>query len=78
MYDHVLQGIIKVDSYLTSCQGTQVRLGSQMVEVLLVLSQYRFQLSEEELLIKEDGKMEAMISRVSLATNCQVTQSSYI
>ena len=54
---------------MTSCQGTQVRLGSQMVEESLVLSQYWFVLSEEEFIIKEDGEMEAR----SLATSCQVT-----
>ena len=55
------QGIIEVDSQVTSCQGTQVRLGSQRVEESLVLSQYRFELSEEEFIIKEDGEMEAWI-----------------
>ena len=49
-----------------------------MVEESLVLSQYRFELSEEEFIIKEDGEMEARISRVSLATSCQVTQSSCV
>ena len=55
------QGIIEVDSQVTSCQGTQVRLGSKMVEESLVLSQYRFELSKEEFIIKEDGEMEAWI-----------------
>ena len=32
-----------------------------MVEESLVLSQYRFKLSEEEFIIKEDGEMEARI-----------------
>ena len=68
LYDYVLQGIIRVDSQVTSCQGTQARLRSQMVEESLVHSQYW--LSEEELIIKEDGEMEARISRVSLATSC--------
>ena len=40
LHDFVPQGIIRVDSKVTSCQGTQVRLGSQMVEESLVLSQY--------------------------------------
>ena len=48
VHDYVLQGIIRV----TSCQGTQVRLGSQMVEESLVLSQYQFELSEEKFIIK--------------------------
>ena len=39
-----------------------------MVEESLVLSQYRFELTEEELIIKEDGEMEASVSRISLAT----------
>ena len=78
LYDYVPQGIIRVDSQVTSCQGTQVRLRSQMVEESLVLSQYRFELSEEEFIIKEDGEMEARISRVSLATSCQVTQGSCV
>ena len=49
-----------------------------MVEESLVLSQYRFELSEEEFIIKEDGEMEARISRVSLATSCQVNQGSCV
>ena len=49
-----------------------------MVEESLVLSQYRFKLSEEEFIIKEDGEMEARISRMSLATSCQVTQGSCV
>ena len=36
LYDYVQQGIIRVDSQVTSCQGTQVRLRSQMVEDCLV------------------------------------------
>ena len=52
-----------MDSQVTSCQGTQVRLGSKMVEESLVLSEYWFELSEEEFIIKEDGEMEARISR---------------
>ena len=51
LYDYVPQGIIRVDSQVTSCQGTQVRLGYQMVEECLVLSQYQFDLSEEEFII---------------------------
>ena len=78
LYDYVPQGIIRVDLHVTSCQGTQVRLGSQMVEESLVLSQYRFELIEEEFIIKEDGEMEASISRISLAASCQVTQGSCI
>ena len=39
LYDYVPQGIIRMDSQVTLCQGTQVRLGSQMVEESLVLSQ---------------------------------------
>ena len=61
---------------MKSCQGTQVRLGSQMVEESLVLSQYLFELSEKAFIIKEDGEMEARISWVSLVTSCQVTQGS--
>ena len=68
LYDYVPQGIIKVYSQVTSCQGTQVSLGSKMVDQSLVLSQYRFKLSEEEFIIKDYGEMEARISRVSLAT----------
>ena len=45
LYDYVLQRVIREDSHVTSCQGTQVRLGSQMAEESLVLSQYRFELS---------------------------------
>ena len=37
LYDYVPQGIIRVDSQVTSCQGTQDRLRSQMVEESLVL-----------------------------------------
>ena len=55
LYDYVPQGSIHVDSHVTSCQGTQVGLGSQMVEELLVLAQYRFEFTEEEFIIKEDG-----------------------
>ena len=65
LYDYVPQRIIRVDSHVTSCQGTQVRLVSQMVEESLVLLQYRFKMAEEEFIIKEDGEMEARISRVS-------------
>ena len=71
LYNYIPQGIIRVDSQVTSCQGTQVRLRSQMVEKSLVLSQYWFELSEEEFIIKEDGEMEAI-----LANSCQVTQCS--
>ena len=78
LYDLVPQGIIRVDSQVTSCQGTQVGLGSQMVEKSLVLSQYWFEISEEEFIMKEDGEMEARISRVTLATSCQVTQGSCV
>ena len=53
LYDNVPQGIIRVDSHVTSCQGTQVRLGSQMVDESLVLSQYCFEIAEEEFSIKE-------------------------
>ena len=49
-----------------------------MVEESLALSQYRFESSEEEFIIKEDVEMEARISRVSLATSCQVTQGSCV
>ena len=63
---------------MMSCQGTQVRLRSQVVEESLVLSQYRFELSEEEFLIKEDGEMDSRISRVNLSTSCQVTQGSCV
>ena len=62
LYVYEPQGIIRVDSQLMSYQGTQVRLGSQMVEESLVLSQYRFDLSDEEFIIKEDREMEARIS----------------
>ena len=55
---------------MTSCQGTQVRLGSQMVEESSVLMQYHFEIAEEEFIINEDGEMEVRISRVSLATSC--------
>ena len=78
LYDYVPQGIIRVDSHVTLCQGTQVRLGSQMVEESLVLSQYRFEIAEEEFIIKENGEMEARISRESLANSCQVTQGSCV
>ena len=78
LYDYVLQGIIRVDSQVTSCQATQVRLRSQMVEESLELSRYQFELSEEEFIIKEDGKMEARISLVSLAAICRVTQGSCV
>ena len=47
-----------------------------MVEESVVLSHYRFVLSEEEFLIKEDKEMEAKISRVSLATSYKITQGS--
>ena len=49
-----------------------------MVEELLVLSQYRFELTEEEFIIKEDGEMEASVSRISLAASCQITQGSCV
>ena len=78
LYDYVPQGIIRVDSYVTSCQGTQVRLGSQMVEELLVLAQYSFELTEEEFIIKEDGEMEASVNRISLSASCQLTQGSCV
>ena len=78
LYDYVPQGIIRVDSHVTSCQGTQVRLGSQMVEESLVLAQYHFELTEEEFIIKEDGEMEASVNRISLATSCQLTQGSCV
>ena len=78
LYDYVPQGIIRVDLHVTSCQGTQVRLGSQMVEESLVLLQYHFEIAEEEFIIKEDGEMKARISRVSLANSCQVTQGSCV
>ena len=47
-------------------------------EESLVLSQYRFDLSEEEFIIKEDREMEARISWVPLATSCLVTQGSCV
>ena len=47
-----------------------------MVEEFLVLSQYWFELSEEEFINKEDGEMEARKSLGSLANSCQVTQGS--
>ena len=78
LYDYKPQGIIRVHSQVTSCQGTQVRLGSQMVEESLVLLQYLFEIAEEKFTIKEDGEMEARISRVSLANCCQVTQGSCV
>ena len=78
LYDYVPQGIIRVDSQVTPCKGTQVRLESQMGEESLVLSQYRFDLSEEEFIIKEVRDMEARINQVSLATSCQVTQGSCV
>ena len=78
LYDYVPQGIIRVDSHVTLCQGTQVRLGSQMVEESLVLSQYPFEIAEEEFIIKENGEMEARVSRVSLANSCQVTKGSCV
>ena len=49
-----------------------------MVEESLALSQYRFKLSEEEFLIKEDGEMEARISRGSLAASCQLMKGSCV
>ena len=49
-----------------------------MVEEYLVLSQHRFEIADEEFIIKEDGEMEARISRVSLANSCQVTQGSCV
>ena len=49
-----------------------------MVEESLFLSQYMFELSEEEFIIKEDEEMEARISLVSLATSCQVIQGSCV
>ena len=49
-----------------------------MVKESLVLSQYRFEIAEEEVIIKEVGEMEASISRVSLATSFQVTQGSCV
>ena len=61
MYDYVPQGVIHIDSHVTSCQGMQVRLGSQMVEESLVLTQNRFELAEEEYIIKEEGEMKANI-----------------
>ena len=67
-----------MDSQVTSCQGTQVRIGSQMVEESVVLSQYWFELSEEEFIIKENGEIEARIRRGSLTTSCQVTQGSWV
>ena len=78
LYDYVPQGIIHVDSQVISCQGTQVRLGSQMVEESLVLTQYCFELTEEEFIIKEDGEMEASVSRISLAASCQLKQGSCV
>ena len=78
LYDYVPQGIIHVDSQVISCQGTQVRLGSQMVEESLVLSQDRLELTEGEFIIKEDGEMEASVSRISLAASCQLTQGSCV
>ena len=48
-----------------------------MVEESVVLSHYRFVLSEEEFIIKEEEEMEARISRVSLTTSCQITQGSW-
>ena len=63
---------------MTSWQGTQARLGSQIVEESLVLLQYCFEIAEEEFIIKEDEEMEARISRVSLSTSCQVTQGSCV
>ena len=44
----------------------------------LVLTQYRFEKAVEEFITKEDGEMEARISRVSLATSCRVTQGSCV
>ena len=61
LYDYVPQGVIHIDSHVTSCQGMQVRLGSQMVEESLVLTQNRFELAEEEYIIKEEGEMKANI-----------------
>ena len=49
-----------------------------MVEESLVPAQYRFKKEEEEFIIKEDGEMEARISRVSSATSCWVTQGSHV
>ena len=49
-----------------------------MVEESLVLSQYCFELTEMEFIIKEDGEMEASISRISLAASCQESQGSCI
>ena len=60
-YDYVPQGVIHIDSHVTSCQGMQVRLVSQMVEESLVLTQNRFELAEEEYIIKEEGEMKANI-----------------
>ena len=49
-----------------------------MVEESLVLSQYCFEIAEEEVIIKENGEMEARVSQVSLANSCQVTQGSCV
>ena len=43
-----------------------------------MLSQYRFELTEEEFIIKEHGEMEAMISCVQLANMCHMVQGSYV
>ena len=48
-----------------------------MVEESLVLSQYQFELSEEEFIIKEDVEMEARLSRLSLA-NLLSSNSRYL
>ena len=56
LYNYLPQGIIRVDSQVMSCQGTQVRLGCQMLEESLVLSQNWFELSEEEFITRKMEK----------------------
>ena len=72
------ESVFQVDSQVISCQVTQVRLGSQMVEESLELSQDRLELTEGEFTIKEDGEMEASVSRISLTASCQLTQGSCV
>ena len=49
-----------------------------MVEESLVLSQYRFELMEEDFIIKENGEMEAKIIGVQLVDTCQLVQGSCV
>ena len=49
-----------------------------MEEESPVLSQYCFEIAEEEFIIKENVEMEARVSGLSLVNSCQVTQGSRV